>query len=271
MSMRCIDDTPLHDLSIAVSCPYFNAPPNMYADALQSVLSDRVTVYAIGDGVELPQTDRLRRLYQDPRIVTLQNPRNRGPYFCHDVVLRASGARFFAVQDADDVSLSGRWQVALRQHTVEPLDAVYTPLRHDGHVSEVRFSPGRHVPHFALYRSASLLALGGYYGGFRVGFDTMLGRLVPTLGRAKVQSVPTYEVRGSPNSLTRSATTGRRSALRRAIAKQIELMMLSVASAERQEGRAAARERAAQIVREGAEQHWPETQALVAQLQARAA
>ena len=64
-------------------------------------------------------------------------------------------------------------------------------------------------------------AVGGYYGGFRVGYDTLLVNLLQMIGRVAYVDEPLYHRVYRAGSLTQASATGMRSPARRQAAKRL--------------------------------------------------
>lgn len=218
---------PLVDDLVTVSVPVYRTPAKLLSRALTSLLAQshkhvRIVVIADGDGGSfegLPED-----LRNDRRIVYVASPTNHGPYFNHDVVLRASKGPFFAIQDADDESRVERFDTQLRGMFEARPDAIYSAVRNvfpDGRTSTSR--PGQEIgptlahrsDHFGLFATASLLELGGYHGGFRVGFDTVITSSLMILGRVVHSDAALYVRHVRSGSLTTAVGTGHGSMLRR--------------------------------------------------------
>ena len=63
-------------------------------------------------------------------------------------------------------------------------------------------------PHHGLFRSSSLQAIGGYYGGLRISYDTLVPNLILMTGRISHVPEPLYYRFIRPESLTHSSLTG---------------------------------------------------------------
>ena len=73
------------------------------------------------------------------------------------------------------------------------------------------------MPHHGLWRASSLRALGGYWGGQRIEYDSFLINVTLALGRAVWDRRLLYWRRIHPRSLTRAACTGLGSPARQAV------------------------------------------------------
>ncbi|MCA9172877.1 MAG: glycosyltransferase, partial [Planctomycetales bacterium] len=157
---------------------------------------------------------------EDPRLVRFELFENRGPYFAHQVVLQATEADYFVVQDADDWSEPPRVAMLLRalrqRHAVA---AVSLDRQHhvNGRVADSqplnpRQAPGPDLTHWAnhhaLFRVDALRAIGGYDAGFQLGYDTLLMSLLAMIGPIAQVDCVLYHRHHRPDSLTHHPTTG---------------------------------------------------------------
>lgn len=171
---------------------------------------------------------------RDPRLVTYALPSNHGPYFAHEVVRRAVDADFFAVQDADDWSAPERLERLLAALDARPgspgavsmIGGAYSGKSHDAEYRKLSRGFRHRCCHAGLWRSSALVAIGGYFGGFPIGWDTMIVSALQLMGEHDAPGaeplawVPEvlYEVTAREGSLTRSERTGQRSELRERLA-----------------------------------------------------
>lgn len=220
----------LRDDLVVVSMPVWNVPTTLVRRALESILGGthrHVQVVVVGDGLK---GELGSELATDGRVVLHHCTRNQGPYFRHDVALRASAATLFAIQDADDESDPRRFSSLLDIIFRAPADAVFSAVRNvNGPATSVSV-PKMHVDarfahraeHFALYNRDSLLRLGGYFGGARVGFDTLITSSLMLLGKTSSTNDVLYTRHQRDGSLTTSAASGFGSPLRRATAERLK-------------------------------------------------
>jgi glycosyltransferase involved in cell wall biosynthesis len=242
----------LSDDLVTVSVPVFRTPVLLMERAVRSILNGshkhvRVVMISDGEG-RRDWSDLSSELRDDKRLLRIISPSNLGPYFNHDVVLRASRAPFFAVQDSDDVSHRDRLkrQLALLHDTRS--EAVHSPIYQcnlHGRRNLVRCThrPGEgwahRADHFGTYCKASLMEFGGYHAGFRVGYDTNITSFLNLLVRTAVTPAALYTRHERPGSLTLGAATGYRSAMREAIKRDLRAMWGSVYRSFGQSRRAA--------------------------------
>lgn len=216
---------------IVVSIACWRTPVPMLERAVRSVLDgthQHVRVVVVSDGEEAPSWRGLSsKTMVDPRLVLVQSPRNAGPYFNHDVVLRAAakiGAPLFAVQDSDDESHPSRFERLLHTMHASRCESVHAHLSQvDGGARQFVMGSAaageawqHRANHFGLYSTGTLMALGGYYAGFRVGYDTNLTSFLNLLTRTQMAPGALYTRYRRNDSLTRAPSTGHGSALRKA-------------------------------------------------------
>jgi hypothetical protein len=188
-----------------------------------------VVVTSDGDGA-VPR-HALAELAEHPRVLVQELPESRGPYFAHDVVLRGAVSSLFAVQDADDVSLPDRFSRLFALLVRTGADATFGALRQcpvEGPSRVIRNRPWvdgplqHRIDHFGLFRRSALLAVGGYYGGVRLGYDSFVTYALAVLGRCLAVEEVVYERRERPDSLTRAAETGFLSPARAQVRQALE-------------------------------------------------
>jgi glycosyltransferase involved in cell wall biosynthesis len=172
-----------------------------------------VAVVVVNDGDPEPPWDVLSDI-QDRRLVRFSLTANRGPYFATDVVLKAATTPYFLIQDADDWSDPRRLEFLLnaleREHSDLAVSAApqFVETREGNRVVDIRWRIATHkanagnfivhhsitsafkyrAPHHGLFRCSSLRAIGGYYAGLKISYDTLLPNLILMLG--KISHVP---------------------------------------------------------------------------------
>ncbi len=225
---------------VTVSIPYFGAGP-LIRRAVTSILRQEhraLTVIVLNDGDRVQPPWPYLRDIDDPRLVRFDLRSNRGPYFAHAVALEATDDPLFLVQDADDWSATDRLAVLLEQMHQDGSDwvssgvALHQSVDTGGDVlysfrfcAPVEDLTGRcvhRIGHHALFRTDVLKRLGGYYGGFRIGYDTLLTNLCLMAFRASHVPVPLYHSLKWQHSLTHNERTGFGSPQRVAARKQID-------------------------------------------------
>jgi glycosyltransferase involved in cell wall biosynthesis/predicted O-methyltransferase YrrM len=215
---------------VTVSVPYYGCK-RYIRQAVQSILAQShrdLTVVVVNDGDPDPPWEPLADL-DDPRLVRFDLDRNRGRYFADAVVLAATTSPLFAPHDADDWSEPDRIASLLRRlRETHAVGAFSAYLRHPAggtprhvRVNQVHDPLGERLTdrayHIGLYDTAALRAIGGYYAGFRVGFDSLLVNLLQMTGPLAFLDRPLYHSRARPGSLTSARDTGMRSAHRRTV------------------------------------------------------
>jgi glycosyltransferase involved in cell wall biosynthesis len=226
---------------VTVSIPYHRCRPYI-RQAVQSILDQThrdLTVVVVNDGDPEPPWDLLADIH-DPRLVRFDLGSNRGRYFADDVVLGATTSPYYLVQDADDWSEPDRIERLLRKLQSDRADAAFSALySHTGGRLEPRRPSILRYPelsrpltrllehrtsHVGLFRTAALRRVGGYYGGFRIGYDTLLVSLLLMTGRPTYLERPLYHRLRRDESLTMSSVTGLRSAQRMEAWRQLRVM-----------------------------------------------
>jgi glycosyltransferase involved in cell wall biosynthesis len=210
------------DPHVTVSIPYYRCRP-FVRRAVESMLGQthgELTVVVVNDGDPEPPWDELRHI-DDPRLVRFDLEANHGRYFADAVVLEASDAPYFLVQDADDWSEPDRVAALLRRLREEHAGAAVSAMYHYGVVRRkvsfpsVATPPGPQLVHRAshcgLFRRDLLLALGGSYGGFRVGYDTLLVAMLGMASHIGYTDEPLYHRLIRADSLSKAAETGMQS------------------------------------------------------------
>ena len=86
--------------------------------------------------------------------------------------------------------------------------------------------------HVGLWKTESLRAIGGYYGGFNLGADTVVVGLMARLGRAAFVREGLYRAKRSPESMTSKHDTNMQSPARKKAWEDIYAMWAEVKSAE---------------------------------------
>jgi glycosyltransferase involved in cell wall biosynthesis len=224
--------------SVTVCVPYFRSRPYIRR-AVESVLKqthENVKVVVINDADPDPPWDCLADI-DDARLVRADLSSSHGPYFATAVVLAATRDRFLLIQDADDWSAPERVSCLLRQLTIDASDFAFSATaRYDTAGEEMSFTgfewsvrPDTRVtpslkyrfPHHGLWRVASLLRVGGYYGGFRFSYDRFITNVIALTGRVSYVAHPLYHRRVRAGSLSTSIETGLASVARAEVDRQL--------------------------------------------------
>lgn len=94
-------------------------------------------------------------------------------------------------------------------------------------------SYGHRFPHQGLFLSSVLKQIGGYYGGFRIAYDTFLMNILPMLGKVSYSMQPLYNRLMRSGSLTDATETNMRSELRRATHSRLRQLYQEIYSVYR--------------------------------------
>jgi len=219
-------------------------------------------VVVVSDGDPDPPWGELAHI-RDQRLVRFSLARNHGPYFAHQVVLRASASPCFLVQDADDWSVPDRVKKLLHVLEADGSDFVFSAWRqyraeqdgclrpysvrwkrlgprtssdHDGgrqpasrgesFCFDTRLTENfiNRASHHGLFRRDALERIGGYYAGFRMNYDTLLTNLLIMTGRVSFVDTPLYCYLMRNDSLSHSESTGPRSEVRIRAKMQLSLL-----------------------------------------------
>jgi glycosyltransferase involved in cell wall biosynthesis len=237
------------DLGVTASVPYFGALPYVRR-AVESLLQQthrNLTVVVVCDGDPNPPWPELSHI-RDPRLVRFSLQGSRGPYFAHQVVLGASSTPYFLVQDADDWSSPERVAILLSKLIADGSDLAFSawqqyredssgalkkdsirwrrrnpaaaPFKGSAAQEPFLFDPvltGEFInraSHHGVFRKQALERIGGYYGGFRMNYDTLLTNLLLIVGKVSFVDAPLYHYLHRCDSLSHSRATGARSAER---------------------------------------------------------
>lgn len=228
--------TPAAERAITVSMPYFGCRPFLRR-AVESILAQThgdLTLIVLNDGEEPGPWDLLADI-KDRRLVRFDLDANRGRYFADAVALSATSDRYFMVQDADDWSSLDRaallYEVLRENNAGAAFSAInrYAAGRPRQHSSpECLLAPPTQLTpiahHFGLYQTRSLRAIGGYYGGFRFGYDTLIPGLLSLTSRLAYIDVPLYHHDLREGSLSTSRDTGMTSQARREVRDRLEVI-----------------------------------------------
>lgn len=225
-----------HERSVTVSLPYSRCRPFLRR-AVESILGQThgdLTLIVLNDG-DVPEPWDLLADIKDSRLVQFDLDANRGRYFADAVALAATSDQYFLVHDADDWSESDR--IALLYEGIREHDAgaAFSAVFEHGEGRQQKRSFGNctapppprlsHITHHVgLYRTRALRAIGGYYGGFRFGYDTLLVGLLSLTVRLAYTDVPLYHHVMRSDSLRNSAETGIGSSARRTVQARLSAL-----------------------------------------------
>jgi glycosyltransferase involved in cell wall biosynthesis len=224
-----------NDTRVTACIPHFRCQRYLRR-AVQSLLDQshrNMEVFVVNDGDPQPPWDVLADI-RDPRLIRFDLQSNRGPYFATQVVLSATSTPYFLIQDADDWSSPRRVERLLDalqrdrsdlavsaepQFLEHPSGSLVVDVRwrkdsrkpDDGNfIVHHRLTPSYkyRAPHHGLFRTGSLRAIGGYYCGLRISYDTLLPNLILMMGRISHVPDPLYFRQLRPESLTHGSSTG---------------------------------------------------------------
>jgi hypothetical protein len=231
--------------AVTACIPYFRCR-RYIRRAVESLLlqtHQNLSIVVVNDGDTEAPWDQLAHV-RDKRLIRFDLRTNRGPYFANAVVLNATSAPYFLIQDADDWSAPRR--VSCLLHTMESkqadlvVSAVPTYSETIGGCLKLRhtypaFRQGPAPPelvwrfcHAGLWRTQSIRRIGGYYGGFRISYDMFLTNVICLTGKVVGVDSPLYYIHERPESLSRHRGTGLRSANRTKVEKQLASMYRQV-------------------------------------------
>jgi glycosyltransferase involved in cell wall biosynthesis len=207
-------------------------------DGLLAQTHKDLTVIVVNDAdTKTPPWPQLADI-DDHRLIRFDLRQNKGSYFAYDVVLNATEAPFFLVQDCDDWSvphrieyslaaleseksdLAGSYEIQFKE-TIEG-DAEILGVWNKNHAN----STGRvknhmeafctyidesykyRISHHALFRSSALQSIGGYYCGLRQHSDKLLTNLLLMTCRVSHVKEPLYWRLHWPEAITKHPDTG---------------------------------------------------------------
>ncbi|MEP6950694.1 MAG: glycosyltransferase family 2 protein [Ginsengibacter sp.] len=241
---------------VIVCIPYYRCR-DYVRRAVQTLLAQtysNITVVVVNDGdFETPPWPVLSDIF-DTRLVRFDIRQNKGPYFATQLVLSATTAPYLLIQDADDWSHPERIQKLLTALDGDKADfaiSAQSLIREDLYNSDgppdIRWieklngallvnNPADKYKvntkltrqflyrsaHHGLFRTEVLRKVGGYYGGFRTSYDTLLINFILMVGKIAHVPEPLYYRLIRPTSLTQSAETGYRSIQRKQILLKLE-------------------------------------------------
>jgi glycosyltransferase involved in cell wall biosynthesis len=241
---------------VIVCVPYYRCKVYVRR-AVQALLAQtysNITVVVVNDAdFETPPWPELSDI-DDTRLVRFDLKENKGPYFATQLVLSATTAPYLLIQDADDWSHPERIQKLLAALDCDKADFAISAqslfreeLYSSGEPPDIRwveklngtlllndltdkFKVNTKLTGHFLYRSAHhglfrtevLRKIGGYYGGFRTSYDTLLTNFILMVGKIAHVPEPLYYRLIRPTSLTQSVETGYRSVQRKQILLKLE-------------------------------------------------
>lgn len=216
--------------SITVSLPFFGCRP-LLRRAVESILGQThgdLTLIVLNDGEQPGPWDLLADI-KDRRLIRFDLDVNRGRYFADAVALSATSDCYFMVQDADDWSSPQRVEILYETLRESHADAAFSalaryvegrPPKKHSHSECLLPPPPQLIPiayHFGLYKTHALRAIGGYYGGFRIAYDTIIPAFLSLTSRLAYVDVSLYHHDLRRGSLSTSPDTGMNSETRREV------------------------------------------------------
>jgi len=213
-------------------------------DAVESILAqtyENWEMFIVSDGDKKAPWGALEGLLADPRISICHLPENRGQFRIYDAALRNTDAQLFAIQDDDDVSAPNRLERLIQKMRETNADVVFSDIERETLDGKVVHQPSRpewlsknpnkmvHVgSHVGLWKTQSLRSIGGYYGGFRLGADTVVVGLMVQLGRAAFLRETLYRAKRTRDSMTTKADTAIDSKARDKVWEEIHALWDSI-------------------------------------------
>jgi glycosyltransferase involved in cell wall biosynthesis len=221
--------------------------------AVESLLNQSypwVRIIVINDGDPVTPWRELANV-TDPRLLRFDLKVNRGCFFCWEIARRATPDPYFMMQDADDWAAPDRAATLLTIMRDEKSDLAVSAQPQFGETAQgtphqvaIRwdrisdeesappFTVNRHlnkdfvyrVPHHGLIRTIALRRIGGYYGGFRIGWDKLLTNLILMTASISWTPEPLYYRLVRSDSLTHSRHTGARSEYASAVNSCLEAL-----------------------------------------------
>jgi len=235
-----------NDRRVIACIPYFRGR-RFIRRAVLSLLNQthrELTIVVMNDGdFESPPWPALSDIY-DTRLIRFDLSRNHGgPFFANSVVVTASDAGYFLMQEQDDWSEPDRLKVLYQKLQDTPSDAAissqhfhfedrngnhhYQGLRwnNDVNTSCATCDKSRRclrcfvntrlsreflyrAPHAGLFRMSTLRSMGGYYAGMRMHQDTLLMNLILMVGQIAKTPLALYHRSVREDSLTQTASRG---------------------------------------------------------------
>lgn len=220
--------------TVTVSMPYWRTPATVRT-AVEAVLAQTypdLLLYVINDGDRRTPPWTVLADIDDPRLIRVDLPENRGRYFADAAVLAACDTTWFAIHDADDVAApewlewlltaceGNGWDACFAPQNVVGLDGA-SRREEVGSLLPVRRL--RHIAHHAaVYRTQALRDVGGPHPGFRIGYDTLLVNLLTLRHPLGTIDRPVYTRHIRPGSLTTTPETASGSPARRAARRELQ-------------------------------------------------
>jgi glycosyltransferase involved in cell wall biosynthesis len=224
------------DDHVTVAMGYYNTPRSLRraVDSILNQTHQNLSLVVVNDG-DQPPWDLLDDI-DDARLIRFDLPFNRGLYFALGTVLNATPSKYFVIQDSDDWSSPTRVSALRRAATTGgAIGAVSASIQYMGESKNAKHfterPTGLHKPltpafehrfnHWGLFRTDILRALGGYYAGFRLGFDSLMGNLLLLVGKIAFVDYPLYHRVVRADCSTMAKDTGQGSPARSEAIKKL--------------------------------------------------
>lgn len=223
------------DSRVTVALPTHRTDQALFDRAIDSILNqthENLRCVVLADGTPLPE------LPSDPRVVGVELDENRGQFFAIELARRATEDPLLIIQDDDDESHPERISKLLSHMVETDADYVFTDIEKIPPGGEKgrgrRMQCLTHEPfsrdptrlyhlgtHMGLFKTEALRKVGGYYGGIRLGYDTLIVGMMGALGRISYVPEVLYHQYQQIYSMTMSKATGMRTPQRNRDGKQL--------------------------------------------------
>jgi len=235
-------------MGVTIVLATYKPEPAALREAVESIIAqtyEHWRLFIVSDGNEVAPWAALEGI-DDSRIHKFHLKQNVGQFPIYDAVLNETRSPMFAIQDDDDISKPNRLEVLVNNMARTNADVVFSDIESEykdgkvfiqsSHPEWLAQQPGQIVhtgSHVGLWKSQSLRRLGGYYGGFKLGADTVAVGLMSRLGRPAFVHEPLYRARRtSDSSMTSSEGTGMESEARKEAWIRINALWNEVRDAE---------------------------------------
>jgi hypothetical protein len=223
-----------HGTKVQVVIPWYDTEASTVR-AARSILSqthEDLSLWIVCDGSDPARLAKVEQAVgHDWRVRMLRLGSNHGPFLIHQAAAEATSAPFYAMQDSDDYSTSDRLASCMAR-TGDLVCCGYQNLRR-GVTSELRgeklseaFAGHKYdsplAPHHVgIWQTESLLAIGGYWAGHRMGSDSLAASLIWMCGRQQTSGKLGYMREIRPGSLTQHPDTGATSDARTMVRREL--------------------------------------------------
>lgn len=198
-------------MTVLVSIPTYGVGRELLEKSVRSVLAQThrdLACVVVGDGEEPPIS------VSDSRLVVYHYPKNRGAYFAQMVALGANPHEWYAPVASDDWVDPDHIERLASHGTDMATGAVWY---HSG-TKPVKIL--RKLYEVGMYRTARMLAVGGYNPAERLGQDSLTLKVMRIVAPMDATTVPTYHRVNRPGSLCTSPDTKKGSPAREAMRKR---------------------------------------------------